>query len=107
MPKIVPTSLAEDEKSSIALTAAPMNGNNAHQDPENGKAVRGSALRQVLAAFVAQLGTINTGMVFGFSAIAIPQLRKDDSPIPIGVTEESWIGKVSLVDRYSSEATRK
>ncbi|XP_011297405.1 facilitated trehalose transporter Tret1-like isoform X2 [Fopius arisanus] len=47
-------------------------------DAENGKNHQqqfGSSLRQVSAAFVAQLGTVNTGMTFGFSAIALPQLN--------------------------------
>jgi SP family facilitated glucose transporter-like MFS transporter 8 len=35
-----------------------------------------SCLLQVLAAFIANLGTINTGLVFGFSAVAIPQLEE-------------------------------
>lgn len=50
----------------------------AQMDTENGKTQQpqfGSSLRQVSAAFVAQLGTVNTGMTFGFSAIAIPQMK--------------------------------
>jgi SP family facilitated glucose transporter-like MFS transporter 8 len=48
---------------------------------------------QVLAAFVANLGTINTGLVFGFSAVAIPQLEEADSFIKIDDEQASWIGK--------------
>lgn len=57
------------------------------------KAERGKAMRQVMAALVANLGTINTGLVFGFSAVVIPQLKAADSIIPINETQESWIGK--------------
>lgn len=94
-PKIQPAASTEDEKA--ALAAASTNGNNNNEPAQNEKQMRGSALRQVLAAFVAQLGTINTGLVFGFSAIAIPQLRKDDSPIQIGISEESWIASMSSI----------
>lgn len=99
LPKIQPSALLHDEKTNLggangaAAAAAAANG-----DPEDGRTSRGSAVRQVLAAVVAQLGTINTGMAFGFSAIALPQLQEPDSIIPIkeGSTEESWIGRCSL-----------
>lgn len=54
---------------------------------------RGKALRQVLAAFVANLGTINTGLTFGFSAVALPQLKAADSFIKIDENQATWIGK--------------
>lgn len=54
---------------------------------------RGKPFRQILAAFVANLGVINVGFAFGFSAVAIPQLKAADSSIPIDETQESWIGK--------------
>ncbi|XP_043279024.1 facilitated trehalose transporter Tret1-like isoform X2 [Venturia canescens] len=93
--KIQPlNSLAEDEKAALAAVA--INGNHREGAREE-KQARGSALRQVLAAFVAQLGTINTGMVFGFSAIAIPQLRQKNSIIPIGIDEASWIASMSSI----------
>ncbi|KOC68688.1 Facilitated trehalose transporter Tret1, partial [Habropoda laboriosa] len=68
-------------------------------DPENGCNVNGSVVRQVLAAIVAQLGTVNTGMTFGFSAIAAPQLQEANSTIPItkGSSEESWIASMSSI----------
>lgn len=53
---------------------------------------KGSPMRQILAALVAQLGTINTGMVFGFSAIAVSQLKEPNSTMKIDTTQESWIG---------------
>jgi hypothetical protein len=56
-------------------------------------------LLKVIAAFVANLGTINTGLVFGFSAVAIPQLEEADSFIKIDSDQASWIGKhTELVD---------
>ncbi|XP_050460356.1 facilitated trehalose transporter Tret1-like isoform X2 [Cataglyphis hispanica] len=85
-PKIQPSTLLDNEK-------------DVNNDPENVRTPRGSAVRQVVAALVAQLGTINTGMAFGFSAIALPQLQEPDSIIPIkeGSTEESWIASISSI----------
>jgi len=57
---------------------------------------RGSALRQVIAAFVANIGTVNTGMVFGFSAVVLPQLQAPNSTIPVDEDQASWIGKCLL-----------
>lgn len=90
LPKIQSSALLNDERTNLAANGVPANG-----DPEDGRTPRGSAVRQVLAALVAQLGTINTGMAFGFSAIALPQLQEPNSIIPIkeGSTEESWIGR--------------
>jgi len=92
LPKIQSSVLLNDEKTNLAANGIATNG-----DPEDDQPPRGSAVRQVLAALVAQLGTINTGMAFGFSAIALPQLQEPDSIIPIkeGSTEESWIGRWS------------
>lgn len=59
------------------------------------KSLRGNPLRQVIAAFIANIGTINTGLVFGFSAVVTPQLKQPDSIIPIDESQESWIGKFS------------
>ncbi|XP_018306701.1 facilitated trehalose transporter Tret1 isoform X1 [Mycetomoellerius zeteki] len=93
LPKIQPSVLLNDERTNLANGAVPKG------DPEDGRPPRGSAIRQVLAALVAQLGTINTGMTFGFSAIALPQLQEPDSIIPIkeGSTEESWIASMSSI----------
>ncbi|XP_076640416.1 facilitated trehalose transporter Tret1 [Colletes latitarsis] len=76
-----------------------LGSNNAPTDPEAGQNINGSVVRQVLAAVVAQLGTINTGMTFGFSAIALPQLQEPNSTIPIteGSVEESWIASMSSI----------
>ncbi|XP_063361210.1 facilitated trehalose transporter Tret1-like isoform X1 [Cydia amplana] len=65
------------------------------QKPNNSKAGRGKALRQILASFVANLGTINTGMAFGFSATVLPQLKSNESSIHITETEASWIASLS------------
>ncbi|CAL7933225.1 unnamed protein product [Xylocopa violacea] len=92
LPKIQSTNQLEDGKS-------PLPSNTVHNDPESGRNVNGSVVKQVLAAVVAQLGTINTGMTFGFSAIALPQLQEPNSTIPIveGSSEESWIASMSSI----------
>lgn len=61
--------------------------------PIQSKEERGKSMRQVVAAFIVNLGTINTGLVFGFSAVAIPQLKQADSLIHIDDSQSSWIGK--------------
>lgn len=66
---------------------------NTTKSKSNSKNERGKAFRQVVAAFVANLGTINTGLIFGFSAVVIPQLRAKDSIISIDENQASWIGK--------------
>ncbi|XP_031832867.1 facilitated trehalose transporter Tret1 isoform X2 [Nomia melanderi] len=91
LPKIQPSGQIEDEKTGLEL--------NAHHDLEGSQNITGSVVKQVLAALVAQLGTINTGMTFGFSAIAVPQLTEPNSTIPIteGSSEESWIASMSSI----------
>lgn len=56
---------------------------------------RGSALRQILMSVIANLGTINTGMAFGFSAVVIPQLVRPDSDIVVDEDQASWIASLS------------
>lgn len=58
---------------------------------------QGSSLRQVLAAFIVNIGTINTGLVFGFSAVAIPQLQDANSTLTIDESQASWIASLSSV----------
>lgn len=58
------------------------------------KKERGKAFRQVLAAFIVNIGTVNTGLIFGWSAVAIPQLMKADSLITIDKNQSSWIGEL-------------
>jgi facilitated trehalose transporter len=60
------------------------------------KKERGKALRQVIAAFVANIGTINTGLIFGFSAVVIPQLTASDSVAKIDEDQATWIGELEL-----------
>lgn len=62
-----------------------------------GKRKRGSSFRQVFSSLAANLGTINTGMSFGFSAVSIPQLLSPDSPIKIDEEQASWIASLSSV----------
>lgn len=92
LPKIQPSGHVEDEKARLD------SDNTTHTDLEGGD-IKGSVVRQVLAALVAQLGTINTGMTFGFSAIALPQLQEPNSTIPIVAdsAEESWIASMSSI----------
>lgn len=62
-------------------------------NPTNDKAERGKAFRQILAAFIANIGPMNTGLIFGFSACAIPQLTSPTSTIPVDANQASWIGE--------------
>ncbi|CAO1310729.1 unnamed protein product [Diamesa hyperborea] len=48
-----------------------------------------------MAAFIANIGTINTGLIFGFSAVVIPQLRSPSSSIQIDDSQASWIASLS------------
>ncbi|XP_068630319.1 facilitated trehalose transporter Tret1-like [Battus philenor] len=59
------------------------------------KAGRGKAFKQVLASIIANIGTMNTGMAFGFSATALPQLKSLDSSIHITEDQASWIASLS------------
>lgn len=73
-------------------TLVKSNANGVTIEMQPDKKERGKALRQIIAAFVANLGTINTGLIFGFSAVVIPQLMAEDSIIKIDETQASWIG---------------
>jgi hypothetical protein len=65
---------------------------------KNAKKVdRGKATRQVVAALLANIGTINTGMIFGYSAVAIPQLLEADSKVRVNEDQASWIGKPKFI----------
>jgi len=61
----------------------------------NAKMERGKPFRQIVAAFIANIGTINTGLIFGFSAVAVPQLEAADSFIQIDEYQASWIASLS------------
>lgn len=89
MPKIVSTG----EKVTPTVTLATVETG---QQP-NKAAERGKAMRQVIAAFVANIGTINTGLIFGFSAVVIPQLQAPDSLIPVDESQSSWVASLSAI----------
>jgi SP family facilitated glucose transporter-like MFS transporter 8 len=48
---------------------------------------------QILVALAANCGTINTGLVFGYTAVSLPQLKMPTSRIFINRSQASWIGK--------------
>ncbi|CRK92768.1 CLUMA_CG006249, isoform A [Clunio marinus] len=64
-------------------------------EKQNIKNERGKAFRQVVAAFIANIGPVNTGLIFGFSAVVIPQLQSKNSSIPIDESQASWIASLS------------
>ncbi|KFB36622.1 AGAP007667-PA-like protein [Anopheles sinensis] len=82
MPQIVCTTNEKGAATTLATV----------ESQPNKAAERGKALRQVIAAFIANLGTINTGLIFGFSAVVIPQLQASDSLIPVDESQSSWVG---------------
>ncbi|XP_055607922.1 uncharacterized protein LOC129755448 [Uranotaenia lowii] len=85
----VPKIVAAGEKGGAATTLPNVEG-------QPSKSERGKALRQVIAAFIANIGTINTGLIFGFSAVVIPQLQAPDTLIPVDESQSSWVGKWSF-----------
>lgn len=66
-----------------------------HLEAQNDKKERGKAFRQILAAFIANIGPMNTGLIFGFSAVVIPQLQSPASSIQIDANQASWIASLS------------
>ncbi|XP_035784990.1 facilitated trehalose transporter Tret1-2 homolog [Anopheles albimanus] len=100
MPKIVTT--GENEKRapppSLAVTLATVESQPPVPTTQQSKAAeRGKAMRQVIAAFIANIGTINTGLIFGFSAVVIPQLQAPDSLIPVDESQSSWVASLSAI----------
>lgn len=85
-----PTILKSASNGTVEVVAA--NAGIVEQQPD--KNDRGKALRQIIAAFIANIGTINTGLVFGFSAVVIPQLKLPDSMLKVDESQISWIGKL-------------
>ncbi|XP_026818603.1 facilitated trehalose transporter Tret1-like [Rhopalosiphum maidis] len=65
--------------------------------PELTKPTKGSSLKQILVALSANWGTINTGLVFGYTAVSLPQLMMVGSRIPVNKYEASWIASVSTI----------
>lgn len=57
------------------------------------KVHRGKAMRQITASFIANIGPMNTGLIFGFSAVCLPQLLSPSSSIPIDHNQASWVGE--------------
>ncbi|XP_058121179.1 facilitated trehalose transporter Tret1-2 homolog [Anopheles ziemanni] len=87
MPQIVATSNEKGAATTLATV----------ESQPNKAAERGKALRQVIAAFIANIGTINTGLIFGFSAVVIPQLQAADSLIPVDESQSSWVASLSSI----------
>lgn len=56
---------------------------------------------QVTAAFIANLGTISTGLTMGFSAVAIPQLLDKNATnattLRLTAEQTSWVGTLLIV----------
>ncbi|XP_025199002.1 facilitated trehalose transporter Tret1-like [Melanaphis sacchari] len=65
--------------------------------PELTKPTKGSSLKQILVALSANWGTINTGLVFGYTAVSLPHLMMVGSRIPINRNQASWIASVSTI----------
>jgi hypothetical protein len=65
----------------------------AQAESQPDKKERGKAFRQIIAAFIANIGPMNTGLIFGFSAVVIPQLQSPSSSIPIDESQSSWVGE--------------
>ncbi|KAF4520954.1 hypothetical protein B566_EDAN008765 [Ephemera danica] len=64
-----------------------------HDDIEEIKKL--SNFRQIRDAFIANAAVIHPGLMFSFSAVALPQLQALNSPIPITIEEASWIASVA------------
>lgn len=84
-----PTIVKSASNGTVTIAAA--NDGMVVQQPDKNE--RGKAFRQIIAAFIANIGTINTGLVFGFSAVVIPQLVMPDSVLKVDDSQISWIGK--------------
>uniref|UniRef100_A0A1B6MIW6 Major facilitator superfamily (MFS) profile domain-containing protein n=1 Tax=Graphocephala atropunctata TaxID=36148 RepID=A0A1B6MIW6_9HEMI len=96
-PKVRKTSIMDMSKSRERVGGEGWHGSMAVLPPPTHKHRLGSPVKQVIAAMFGNLGTVNTGMMFGFSAVTIPQLKQPDSFIQITVDEASWIASLSSV----------
>ncbi|XP_059484916.1 uncharacterized protein LOC132202182 [Neocloeon triangulifer] len=54
-----------------------------------------SAFREIRAAFVANSAVIHPGMMFSFSAMALPEMMAEDSVIKISTEQASWIASIA------------
>ncbi|XP_066142527.1 facilitated trehalose transporter Tret1-like isoform X2 [Euwallacea fornicatus] len=52
---------------------------------------------QLLPAWISTIGAISDGMHYGWSAPFIPILEKPDSPIPISLTDVTWLESIYLI----------
>lgn len=52
---------------------------------------------QLAVSFVAAVSTVASGMSLGFSAIALPEFLRADSPDHLDIDEASWFGKAPLL----------
>ena len=52
---------------------------------------------QLAVILVAAVSTVASGMSLGFSAIALPELLRADSPDHLDIDEASWFGKAPLL----------
>lgn len=95
-PKIVPAAATNNNNngnSNNSNDAKKTAGTVESQMTRSEKEERGKAFRQVVVAFIANIATINTGLIFGFSAVAIPQLEAEDSYIKVDKYQASWVGE--------------
>ncbi|KAG8319913.1 hypothetical protein J6590_081053 [Homalodisca vitripennis] len=90
-------SVHDVSKSRERVGAEGWHGSMAVMPPPMAKHRLGSPIKQVIAAMFGNLGTVNTGMMFGFSAVTIPQLKQPDSFIQITPDQASWIASLSSV----------
>ncbi|XP_053676936.1 facilitated trehalose transporter Tret1-2 homolog [Anopheles nili] len=89
VPKLTSTNTTSEKVPMVTLATV--------ESQPNKAAERGKAIRQVIAAFIANIGTINTGLIFGFSAVVIPQLQAPDSLIPVDESQSSWVASLSAI----------
>lgn len=58
-----------------------------------------ACLLQLAVSLVAAISTVASGMSLGFSAIALPELLRAESPDHLDIDEASWFGKAPLLLR--------
>lgn len=102
LPQLTKTSLNPCSKEQVTLVAPnPLHTKLINDEKKIGLSIelplpeknRGKPIRQIIAAIIANLGTINIGFAIGFSAVANPQLMSPDSGLQITKEQASWVGK--------------